>query len=189
MRILKDEKIMRLLKKDPSKGMDLLIETYGSLAYYIVRHKIFPVCQEEDVEECVADVFVDFYKQSDKVDLKKGSIKSYISTIARRRAVDFFQAAVKDAQYITALDEEICHAIPSEVPGPESAVLMKENDSFLLNQVEQLGKPDSEILFRRFYLDQSLNEIAEAVGMKRTAVSKRISRALDKLRVRMEGYV
>ena len=68
MRILKDEKILRLLKKEPSAGMDLLIETYGSLVGYIVRHKLSSVGSEEDVEECVADVFVDFYKQLDKVD-------------------------------------------------------------------------------------------------------------------------
>lgn len=188
MRFLEDEKIIRMLKKNPSAGMDCLIETYGSLADYIIRHKIASVCSEEDVEECVADVFVDFYKQLDKVNLAKGSIKTYISTIARRRAVDYFHAVVKNAKHLQELDEVICNTIPDNAPGPESYVMMKESDSFLLKEVEKLGDPDSEILFRRYYLDQSLNEIAEAIGMKRSAVSKRISRALEKLRFRMEEY-
>lgn len=189
MRILKDEKILRLLKKDPSAGMDLLIETYGSLAGYIVRHKLSSLCGEEDVEECVADVFVDFYKQIDRVDLKKGSIKTYISTIARRRAVDYFHDAIKNVTRITELDEVAYHSIPDEAPSPESSVVMNEEHSFLLKEVQKLGEPDSEILFRRYYLDQSLNEIADAIGMKRPAVSKRIARALEKLKFRMEGYV
>ncbi len=189
MRILKDEKIMRLLEKDPSAGMDLLIETYGSLAGYIVRHKLSSVCNEEDVEECVADVFVDFYKQFDRVDLKKGSIKTYISTIARRRAIDYFHVAVKDVTHVTQLDESMYNSIPDEAPTPESSMVMKESHSFLLKEVEKLGEPDSEILFRRYYLDQSLNDIAKAIGMKRPAVSKRISRALEKLKFRMEEYV
>lgn len=189
MRILKDEKMMRILKKEPSQGMDLLIETYGSLASYIIRHKLSSVCSQEDMEECIADVFVDFYKQLDKVDLSKGSIKTYISTIARRRAVDCFHTAMKKMEHLTELDETIYHTIPDKAPDPESAVLMKESDSFLLREVEKLGEPDSEILFRRYYLDQSLAEIAGILGMKRPAVSKRISRALDKLRFRMEEYV
>ncbi|MBE5942729.1 MAG: sigma-70 family RNA polymerase sigma factor [Lachnospiraceae bacterium] len=189
MRILKDEKIMRLLKKDPSAGMDLLIETYGSLVGYIIRHKTATACQEEDVEECIADVFVDFYKQLDKIDLAKGSIKTYISTIARRRAVDYFQVAVKNKMHVAALDEETTYSTPDHAPTPESTMVMKEENSFLLEEVQKLGEPDSEILFRRYYLDQSLNEIADAIGMKRPAVSKRIARALEKLKFRMEGYV
>lgn len=189
MRILKDEKILRLIKKDPSVGMDLLIEIYGSLAGYIIRHKLSSICPDEDVEECVADVFVDFYKQLDRVDLKKGSIKTYISTIARRRAVDYFQVAVKNKAYVTELDEAVTNSIPDQAPSPETSVVMNEENSFLLKEVQKLGEPDSEILFRRYYLDQSLNEIADAIGMKRPAVSKRISRALEKLKFRMEGYV
>lgn len=189
MRILKDEKMLRMLKKSPSAGIDLLIETYGSLVGYIVRHKISSVCSEEDVEECVADVFVDFYKQLDRVDLKKGSLKTYISTIARRRAVDYFQSAVVDKSRVTVLDEVVSSSIPDSAPGPESSIVMSEENSFLLKEVQKLGEPDSEILFRRYYLDQSLNEIADAIGMKRPAVSKRISRALEKLKFRMEGYV
>lgn len=189
MRILKDEKIMRLLKKEPSAGMDLLIETYGSLAGYIIRHKLSSICSQEDMEECVADVFVDFYKQLDRVDLKKGSIKTYISTIARRRAVDYFHASMKDVTHLTQLDEAVSNSIPDNAPTPESFAVMNEENSFLLKEVQQLGEPDSEILFRRYYLDQSLNEIADAIGMKRPTVSKRISRALEKLKFRMEGYV
>ena len=189
MRILKDEKIMRMLKKDVSAGMDLLIETYGSLVSYIIRHKTNTICSEQDIEECIADVFVDFYKQLDKVDLKKGTLKTYISTIARRRAVDYYHATLKNVMHVTELDEAMCNMIPDNAPNPLSTMLISEEKSSLLKEVERLGEPDSEILFRRYYLEQSLNEIADAIGMKRPAVSKRIERALDRLKSRMEGYV
>ncbi len=189
MRILKDEKMMRMLKKDPSAGLDLLIETYGSLVGYIIRHKISSVCKQEDIEECIADVFVDFYKQLDKVDLSKGTLKTYISTIARRRAVDYYNTTMKDVIAVSELDETMYNMIPDDAPSPLSVMLMNEEKSTLLNEVENLGEPDNEILFRRYYLEQSLSEIADAIGMKRPTVSKRIERALDKLRSRMEGYV
>ena len=39
------------------------------------------------------------------------------------------------------------------------------------------------------FLKQFDPEIADAIGLKRPAVSKRIERALERLRVVMEGYV
>lgn len=189
MRILKDEKILRLLKKDSEAGMDLLIESYGSLAKYIVCQKISSVCNEQDIEECVADVFVDFYMQIERVDLKKGSLKGYISTIARRRAIDKFNFTVAKKNQVEDIEEASYNSIPDNAPSPETAMEMDETKTFLLKEIKRLGKPDSEIIFRRFYLEQSVNEIADAVGMKRPAVSKRISRALEKLRTRMEGNV
>lgn len=116
-------------------------------------------------------------------------MKTYISTIARRRAIDYFQAAVKDATHVTELDDNVCNIIPDNAPTPETSVVTKESNSFLLKEVTKLGEPDSEILFRRYYLDQSLEEIASALDMKRPNVSKRISRALEKLKFRMEEYV
>ncbi len=184
-----DEKIMRLLKKDSNAGMDLLVETYGALAAYIIRRKISAVCSEYDVEECVAETFVDLYTQRECIDLRKGTLKGYVSMIARRRAIDRFNRALRQTGSSAELDETELYAIPDRITGVEQTVEQKETGAALLEEVNRLGEPDSEILFRRYYLEQSLNEIAAAIGMKRPAVSKRIERALEKLRISMEGYI
>lgn len=186
---LVDLKILRLLKKDTNTGMDLMVETYGNLAAYIIRRKISSVCGECDVEECTAQTFIDLYAQLDRIDLSKGSLKGYISLIARRRAADRFNSAVRDQRRMTELDEVYFGDLPDSALTPEAAAMQKETGNILLNEVNKLGKPDSEILFRRYYLEQSLNEIAEAIGMNRPAVSKRIERALGKLKVTMEGLI
>ncbi len=185
---LNDEKILRLIKKDTQAGMDLLIETYASLAACIIRRKISSLCRESDVEECVAETFTDFYTQLDRVDLRKGSLKGYISLIARRRAIDRFNKTAKEKGMVSELDEAVC-GTADESPTPEEQTIAEETRDYLLYQVKNLGIPDSEILFRRYYLEQSLNEIAEALGMKRPTVSKRIERALERLKTVMEGYV
>lgn len=189
MKQVRDEFILRLMKKDSQAGMDILIETYGNLVAFIIRRKISSVCSESDVEECAADTFVDLYNGLDRIDLKKGSLKSYISVIARRRAADRFNAAVRELDRMTDADEQSFDIIPDDAPGPEETVMTEETGAHLLDEVKKLGDPDSEILFRRYYLEQPLEEIAEALGMKRPAVSKRISRALDKLRLSLEGVI
>ncbi len=188
MKLIRDEYILRLLKKDSQAGMELLIDEYGSLVVYIIRQRISSVCSEYDVEECAADTFTDLYESLDSIDLKKGSLKGYISLIARRRAIDRFNTAAKE-KGMTAAEEPCFDSLPDTSPDPEAAAISAETGACLLEEVRKLGEPDNEILFRRYYLEQSVNEIAQALSMKRPAVSKRIARALNKLRVSMEGYI
>lgn len=189
MRSFEDEKILRVMKKDPSAGMEMLIDTYSGLISYIIRGRVSGNCSEEDIEECVSDVFVEFYKQVDRIDLEKGSIKAYLATIARRRAIDRFKVAITEQSHRTELDESDYNAIPDCAPGPEKIAMSGEQSAFIRKAIAKLGEPDTEIIFRRYFLEQPVNEIAEAVGMKRPAVSKRIERALERLKVVMEGYV
>ncbi len=189
MKTIRDEYILRLMKKDSQAGMDLVIETYGSLVTFIISRKISSICSESDVEECAADTFVDLYNQLDKIDLKKGSLKGYISLIARRRAIDRFNVAIREYDHMAEADESRFEIIPDDAPGPEDTVVTEETGACLIDAVKGLGEPDSEILFRRYYLEQTVNEIADALGMNRPAVSKRISRALDKLRVSLEENI
>ena len=189
MRSFADERILKMMKKDSSAGMEMLIDTYSGLVSYIIRSKASGTCTEEDVEECVSDVYVEFYRQLDKIDLKKGSIKAYLVTIARRWAIDRFKGALKEESHRKELDESDYYAIPDSTPGPEKTAMTKEQGAFLRKAISGLGEPDTEIIFRRYFLEQPIAEIADAVGMKRPAVSKRIERALERLKVVMEGYV
>jgi len=186
---IKDEKLLRLLRKNSKAGMNLLIENYGALAAAIVRSRISSVCNEYDVEECVAEVFAELYEQRAGIDLNRGSLKGYISLIARRRAIDRFNAAVKEINRTAELDDACNDIVSDENSSPERAAIRREMRRTLLKEVERLGIPDSEILFRRYFLEQPLNDIADALGMKRPAVSKRIERSLAKLRIIMEEYI
>ena len=115
--------------------------------------------------------------------------KAYLVTIARRRAIDRFKGALKEESHRRELDESDYYAIPDSTPGPEKTAMTKEQGAFLRKAISGLGEPDTEIIFRRYFLEQPIAEIADAVGMKRPAVSKRIERALERLKVVMEGYV
>lgn len=46
----------------------------------------------------------------------------------------------------------------------------------------------NDILFRRYFLSQPVKDIADYYEMKSNSVSKRITRALEVLRGRLEAY-
>ncbi len=66
-----ERSLLTLLQKRPNEGMKELMRQYMGYCYYIVRNKLseFP---QEDIEECVSDVFVDAYRYREKIDLEKG---------------------------------------------------------------------------------------------------------------------
>lgn len=52
----------------------------------------------------------------------------------------------------------------------------------VIKAVEDLGEPDSSIIFRKFYYRESSKDIAKAVGLTVSNVDTRTHRALNKLR-------
>lgn len=182
-KLLNDQKLLDLIRKNPSKGLGLLIDSYSGLVYYIVQGKLSDAPQ--DIEECISDVFLQFYEQLSDVDLNKGSIKTYLATIATRKAVSRYRKLVSGKE--TAMEEENTPEVV-DARHPENVLLEDEKRERVLRELEKLGEPDTEIMYRRYFLAQSVKEIAEVIGMKSNSVTKRISRALEILRGRLEDY-
>lgn len=180
---LDDAELLKLICKNDSKGMKYLMDCYTGLIYCIVEGKLKG--HQQDIEECVSDVFIEFYNKLDSINLEKGSIKTYLATMASRRAIDRFRqlCAVKSdaTENLEAIDEGITRS-------PEDDILESERKKMILEVIDHLGEPDNDFVFRRYFLSQSVNEIAEFYGMKSNSVGKRIQRALKVLREKLEEY-
>jgi RNA polymerase sigma factor (sigma-70 family) len=73
------------------------------------------------------------------------------------------------------------------VPSPEAALLDFERRDELLAAVAELPEHDREAIACRYFLDLSEEEMAAALGCARGTVKSRLSRALGRLRERMEA--
>ena len=82
-----DKDLLLLLQNNPERGLDKLINIYSGLIYTIVYSKLAN-SSTQDIEECVSDIIFELYKNRNYIDLQKGSIKAYISVIAKRRAME-----------------------------------------------------------------------------------------------------
>jgi RNA polymerase sigma factor (sigma-70 family) len=72
------------------------------------------------------------------------------------------------------------------VPSPVAALLDSEQREELLAALAQLSRGDREAIACRYFLELSEEETAAALGCARGTVKSRLSRALDRLRDRME---
>lgn len=178
---MEDPKLLRLLRKDPNAGMEQLMDQYAGLVYAIVKGRLAGSCHvSSDVEDCVADVFSQFYAHLSDYDPSRSSIKTYLcvmarnqaSTVAKRRSRESFTVSLDDAP---SDDISISISIDSALAEEE---LLRE----VLDAVKSLGEPDASILLRKYYLGESSKEIAEALGLTVSNVDTRTHRALHKLK-------
>ena len=181
-----DTEFLEMLREQPEKALGELINCYGGLVYAIVRGKLAGTCQREDMEECVSDIFYEFYSIKGQIDLQKGSLKSFLAVIAKRRAIDAFRKLSSHSSRANALAFADVGPIYN-TDDAEISTVSHETRSELITGIKALGEPDSEIFIRRYYFGQSSKEIGKALKLKPNTVDKRISRGLNKLRSILGG--
>ena len=83
-----DEAIVAAIKSGDETAIHEVILKYSKLLWSIVNSILCHVASDQDVEECVADVFVHLWQNPDKFDPHRGRLKSWLSMVARSRAID-----------------------------------------------------------------------------------------------------
>lgn len=173
-----DKELLELFMTDPNSAMRAAVGQYGGLVYKIVYSKLGSVCQKEDIEETVSDIFVLLYQNSQKIDTEKGTLKAYLAAIAKHAAVRRAKQIMSRAD-ILPLDE-------LENVLFDSAGMTAEERDHIAQCIHKLGKPDSDIITMKYFYAMKSREIAKRLGIKTNTVDKKISRALAKLRLMLE---
>ncbi len=180
-----DERLLDMLEKSPKKARSLLIEKYGGYVYAVVIDKLRSLCSSEEIEDCVSDVFVELFTDIHSYDSSKGSLKGYISVIAKRKAINSFQRITYRRNVTQSTDEENAD-IPVSVESPDDDVQKKLFRQRLWEIVDSLGEPDSTIIVWQYFYELKVSEIAEKLAMTAAAVQKRSIRARERMKKILE---
>lgn len=173
---MEEQKLLELLLNYPEKGLEQIMKQYMGICYSIVKHRLSDFSQQE-IEECVSDVFVDIFNGREHISLQKGSIKTYICVIARRKA----------AQKYKNLIEKQHLPLTEQLPSSQNQYEQIENHSMLLKCIQDLGEPDSHIFIMKYYFGYSTKIIAQKFNLKENTVDKKVQRGLQKLKKALKG--
>lgn len=170
------------LQTKPEDALPVLIDRYSGLVVSVLRAKGSGMLQKEDLEELASDCFVSLYEQRDSIDLSKGSMASLLCVIAQRKAVDHLRKQNRRPQSLPLGDDDIF----TSAVQPDQTQALTDRQA-LLQAVRDLGHPDADIIFRKYYLAQTHKQIGDALGLSENAVTKRLRRSLTKLKSKVEG--
>ena len=184
---MKDAELIKLLKRSPNKGMEMLMDQYMALVCTVVKLRLSDICSVQDIEECVSDVFIAFYQSIDRFNPEIGSIKALLCSIARNKAADLYNQRLKAVGDLS-LDDEIAVDTASDEFSLEDEYINHETKKLLAVAISELGEPDHEIIVRKFFFKEPSRSIAKRLGISVSAVDTRTHRALSKLKNKLGGF-
>lgn len=175
---MEDRQIILLLREDPSEGLRKAIEKYGGLVKTVVS-RVLPY-HAEDVEECVADTFVNIWKTAGRIDPDTGTFKGLLLCTARNTAINRYHQ-LRRRQVISldtvdlVSDEDIA-----------MTVISGEACRELQRLILEMGSPDKEIFFRKYFLFEKVREIAARLSLDEVQVKNRLYRGRQRLSKKLE---
>jgi RNA polymerase sigma-70 factor (ECF subfamily) len=176
-----DSQLKKLMKEPKDVWQRAIYDEYCAYVYTIAANKLSNCGTVEDIEECVADIFIDIFRSLQSEKVFSGDLKCIISTIAKRSSIDLFRRLSLKNKRTVPIDELEPNLTPfyDEL---ENASDHKELKGILIDCVNKLGDPDSSIIINHYYYGRSSGEIASDLKMTTSSVQKRIQRARKKLK-------
>ena len=174
---MEDSEIIALLKNDPGRGLCEAVRKYRPYAAAIVGRVLGD--SERDAEECVADAFVAVWKTAQG---ERGlrSLKGCIAFAARNTAINRYRKLHRE--HMVDIDE-------IELPSGEDITLDFESGADVITVQELINgmdEPDREIFVRKYYLMESVREIARRTSLQEIQVKNRLYRGRQRLKKQLE---
>ena len=164
------------IKNREERVINEVIVKYSKLLWLIAAAVLKNVGTEQDVEECVADVFIDLWENPDKYDAERGTLKSWLCMVARCKAIDRYRMLSKHSTV------PLEGAMMVGRMGMQDALLQEETKRELVAAVNALADVEKDILIRRYYYEQKPREIAKALDLPLKQVENHLYRSKQKLR-------
>ena len=178
--MIDEQLLVRQIAAGKETAMETVIDRYGAYVSVIVSNIIRPPLSSADVEEVVSDVFLALWKHPG--DVSKGSLKGYLSAIARNRAKD----KLRSFHITEPLAED---TLEITIPGPEALIEKKQLQEAMRYAVDQLEEPDRTIVLRYYYFYEKTEDIAKTMGIHPATVRTKLARSRQKLKTSMEAYL
>ena len=176
---LNDKKVISAIIRQDEQIFAFVIEKYSRLLWKIAASILINAASVQDVEECVADVFIYLWQHPEKYDPDRAKLSSYLSVVARSKAVDRYRLILRKREI--PMEKVLVKSLQyAEV---KAADAKKEK---LRSCVEELEETEKELIIRRYYYEQKPAEIALALDMPKKQVENKLYYVRQKLKKMME---
>lgn len=179
---MSDEKIISAIKNRDESAICYVMQKYSKLLWSVAS-AILANAATEDIEECVADVFIYLWQNPEKYSVQKGKLVSWLTMVARSKAIDRYRviSGRKESTLEEGMESRI-EEIHLKKRDLLLDILEKEEKKHVWSDIQKLDKQDRDVIIRRYYYDQKPKEIALAFGVSKKQVENRLYQAKQKLK-------
>ena len=182
---MNDKKIISAIEARDERMLAFVVQKYSKLLWKIAASVLINAASTQDVEECVADVFIYLWQYPEKYDPDKAKLSSWLSIVARSKAVDSYRRLTRKREIsmeeivVQSLEYAENNAADEEPEGIYSRDKLR-------SCMEELDEKEKELVMRRYYYEQKPAEIAVALDMPKKQVENRLYYVRQKLRKMMD---
>lgn len=177
---MRDEKLISAIRQGDETAINYAMDKYSRLLWSIAAAVLENTIGTQDVEECVADVFVYLWQHPEKYDPARGKLKVWLSLLTRSMALDRYRAAARRST--VPLEDTLMAAQPDLADG----LAAQQAQEKLSQALTTLDTADRDLLLRRYVQQQKPKEISLALGLPVKQVENRLYRTKLKLRALLQ---
>ena len=165
-------------------ALGVVYDEHAGLVYGLARR----VTRDEQLaRDITQEVFTYLWELPGRVDLTRGSLRSYLAVVAHRRAVDEVRRQERRTR------TEAASALPEAEDGPEVEVVAAATESWRKTQLaamlDRLPADQRLAVELAYYNGLTYTQVAKALGIPEGTAKSRLRLALARLRALLDDEV
>lgn len=186
-----DSNYIKRLKSGKEDALEFIVDKYLPLVKGITYKILLVAGNTQAMEECINDVFLSVWENSNKFNGEDTDFRRWICAIAKFKAIDYYRKANRNMDVAVELVDDGFRKLSkvniSENSGvfvnsAEDEVIIKEDKNELIELINQLEPMDRDIFIMKFFLGEKSEDIARKFNVTRASIDNRIYRGKKKLR-------
>ncbi|MDB5054332.1 MAG: rpoD2 [Bacilli bacterium] len=180
---ISEDNVIALLKIHHPEALGFIMDKYGKSVFGLVYRMLHEFYSKEDIEECVSDVFIAAWTKINEYDENKGGFKTWLLILAKYKALDHRRKMLRKPMFEELKVEPIDHY------EMEQTFLLKEEANEIVRMIESFEPIDRSIFYKRYFFYESLEAIAQSMGLSYKAVENRLRRSRNGLKEKLNPDV
>jgi RNA polymerase sigma-70 factor (ECF subfamily) len=178
LRSLADEDLMQLIGDGEPRALEVIFDRHGDRAYSLA----YRMCgQRAMAEDIVQEAFLSLWRSGTRYDAARGSVRSWVLTAVRNRAIDAFRRESVTASRDVADEEATARLAADE--RTESEVERREDARRIRAALRELPDEQRQVIELAYFGGFSHSEIAGMLDLPPGTVKGRMRLGLAKMRL------
>lgn len=168
--IINEDNFIRELICRNQRAVEYVIDEYGGLIKSVVMKNLGGL--EMYADECINDILLAVWNNADKFDSTKNTFKNWLCAVAKYKCIDCRRRYAKQLYQDNIDDMELA----------DSGNCFEKIEDDFGELLSCLSDEDRELFYKKYILEESTADIAEAYGNSTQAVYTRLSRGRRRLK-------
>ena len=175
---LADEELMPLIGEKDPEAFEVFYDRHGGVAYSLAYRIVGEKAAAEDVTQ---EAFISIWRSGARFDRARGSVRSWMLSIVRNRAIDALRSRAGKAPKLTFDDDAVLEQRPSGELTEDEA-MRRETATEIKGALGELPGEQSKVIELAYFGGFSQSEISRMLGVPLGTVKGRMRLGLEKIR-------